>query len=275
MTVLTEKLTEKRTEKLTHQLTDSLTMTQRGLAHWARRPGQLIAGLVFPVLILVMFVAFLGGGMSVPDGSDYTDHLVPGMLALTMVFGLETTMVALTQDITKGVLDRFRSMPLAPSSILAGRAALDMLHSLAALAVMTAAGLALGWRWHGSPAEAAAAFALLLWLRLAMLWAGVWLGLVAGRPELVQAVQILVWPVAYLSNVFTSPDTMPAWLGAAAGWNPLSATAGAVRGLLGSGGWDSGSWAAGHATLLAVVWPLLLLAVFVPAALRRFAALGR
>ncbi|MBL1067604.1 ABC transporter permease [Streptomyces sp. 7-21] len=275
MTVLTEKLTEKRTEKLTHQLTDSLTMTQRGLAHWARRPGQLIAGLVFPVLILVMFVAFLGGGMSVPDGSDYTDHLVPGMLALTMVFGLETTMVALTQDITKGVLDRFRSMPLAPSSILAGRAALDMLHSLAALAVMTAAGLALGWRWHGSPAEAAAAFALLLWLRLAMLWAGIWLGLVAGRPELVQAVQILVWPVAFLSNVFTSPDTMPAWLGAAAEWNPLSATAGAVRGLLSSGGWDSGSWAAGHATLLAVVWPLLLLAVFVPAALRRFAALGR
>ncbi|WP_059010963.1 ABC transporter permease [Streptomyces specialis] len=252
----------------------ALTMPRRGFAHWARRPGQFAVGLAFPVMMLVMFAYFLGGGMAVEGGGDYTEFLVPGMLALTMAFGLEATMIELTQDINRGVLDRFRSMPIARSAILVGRSLLDMLGSVVSLLVMLGAGWAIGWRWHGTAAEAAAAIGLLLLLRFAMLWAGILLALVARRPESVQAVQILVWPVAFLSNAFTSPDTMPDWMGAVAEWNPMSATAGAIRELFGNPGWGGDSWAVEHSVALAVAWPLVLLAVLVPLAVRRYARLS-
>ncbi|MEV6109688.1 ABC transporter permease [Streptomyces sp. NPDC051940] len=261
--------------RLRWALADGWTMTRRGLAHWARRPGQLAVGLVFPVMMLVMFAYFLGGGMAVPGGGSYKEFLVPGMLALTMAFGLEATMIELTQDLGRGVVDRFRSMPMAPSAVLVGRALTDMLQSVLSLAVMLAAGAAVGWRWHGPLGEALAAVGLLLLLRFAMLWVGIHLALVAGKPELVQAVQILVWPVAFLSSAFTSPATMPSWLGAIASWNPLSATAGAIRELFGNPGWQDTGWAAEHAVLLAVAWPLALVAVFAPLAVRRYGRLSR
>lgn len=255
-----------------YALTDSWTMTRRGLAHWARQPVQVVVGLVFPVMMLVMFGYFLGGGMGV---ADYREYLVPGMFALTMAFGLESTMVALTQDLNKGVIDRFRSMPMAPSAVLVGRSLVDMLESALSLLVLICVGLAMGWRWHGGPADALAAVGLLVLLRFAMLWAGIYLGMVAGRPELVQAVQILIWPVGFLSNTFTSPDTMPGWMGTLAEWNPMSATAGAVRELFANPSWgDGGSWIAQHSVLMAVVWPVAMLAVFFPLAVHRFRALG-
>ncbi|MFH8369107.1 ABC transporter permease [Streptomyces sp. NPDC018031] len=260
--------------RLRWALVDSWTMTRRGLAHWARQPVQVVVGLVFPVMLMLMFAYFLGGGMTVAGGGDYQDFLVPGMFALTMAFGLDSTMVALTQDINKGVLDRFRAMPMAPSAVLVGRSALDMLQSALSLLVMIGVGLAMGWRWHGGPADALYAVGLLLLLRLAMLWLGIYLGLVARKPELVQAVQILIWPIGFLSNVFASPGDMPRWLGVVAEWNPMSATAAATRELFANPGWGGGSWAARHAELLAVGWPLALIAVFFPLAVRRFRRLA-
>ncbi|MFG2139094.1 ABC transporter permease [Streptomyces sp. NPDC048650] len=256
-------------------VTDSWTMTRRGLAHWARQPVQVVVGLAFPVMMLVMFGYFLGGGMTVPGGGGYTAYLVPGMLALTMAFGLEATMIAVTRDLGRGVIDRFRSMPMASSAVLVGRSVLDMLQSALSLLVMIGVGLAMGWRWHGGPGGAAAAVGLLLLLRFAMLWIGIYLGLVAGRPEMVQAVQILVWPVGFLSNVFVSAESMPGWLGAVAEWNPMSATASAVRELFANPRWTGDSWAAGHAEVLALVWPVVLLVVFFPLAVRRYRGLGR
>jgi ABC-2 type transport system permease protein len=264
-----------RMDRMRWAFADGWTMTRRGFAHTARQPAQAAVGLVFPVLLLVMFAYLLGGGMAVAGGGSYKEFLVPGMMALAMAFGLEASMIALTQDLTRGVVDRFRSIPMAPSAVLVGRSLTDMAQSAAGLLVMLCAGLAIGWRWHGSAAGALAAVGLLLLLRLAMLWAGIYLALVAGRPELVQAVQILVWPVAFLSNAFTSPGTMPGWLGAVAEWNPLSATAAAIRDLFGNPGWGGGSWAAEHAVLMALVWPVVLLAVFFPLAVRRYQRLGR
>ncbi|MEU8569421.1 ABC transporter permease [Streptomyces pathocidini] len=259
----------------TWALADSWTMTRRELTHWARQPVQIVVGLVFPVMLLLMFAYFIGGGMTVAGGGDYTEFLVPGMFALTMAFGLEGTMVAITQDLGKGVVDRFRSMPMAPAAVLVGRSVADMLQSALGLLVMVGAGLAIGWRWHGGLGEALGAFGLLLLLRFAMLWIGIHLGLVAGRTELVQAVQILIWPVGFLSNVFSSPEDMPGWLGAIAEWNPMSATATAVRELFANPGWGGDSWAARHALEMALAWPLALLAVFFPLAVRRFRRLSR
>ncbi|MER5707873.1 ABC transporter permease [Streptomyces sp. NPDC042898] len=248
-------------------VSDCWTMTRRELSHWARQPVQVLVGLVFPVMMLLMFGYLVGGGRAV-DG-DYVDFLVPGMLTLTMVFGLEGTMTAVTQDLNKGVIDRFRSMPMTDGAVLVGRAAADMLQSAAGLLVMVGVGYAIGWRAHGGLGSTLGALGLLLLLRFAMLWIGIFLALVAGRAELVQAVQILVWPVGFLSNAFASPDSMPGWLGTVVEWNPMSATATAVRELFGNPGGEPGH------VVAAVVWPLVLFAVFFPLAVRRFGRLGK
>lgn len=247
-------------------LADCWTMTRRELAHWARQPVQVLVGLVFPVMLLLMFGYLVGGGREVTG--DYLGYLVPGMLALTMAFGLEGTMLAVTRDLDKGVIDRFRSMPMANGAVLVGRSAADMLQSAAGLAVLLGVGHALGWRTHGGAAAFLGAVGLLLLFRFAMLWIGIQLALVAGKPELVQAVQILVWPVGFLSNAFAAPEAMPGWLGTAVQWNPMSQTATAVRDLFGGPGGEPGHvWAA-------VAWPLALLAVFLPLAVRRFGRLS-
>ncbi len=254
-------------------LTDSWTMTRRELLHWARQPVQVVVGLAFPVMLLLMFGYLMGGGIGIEG--DYREYLVPGMFALTMAFGLDATMVAVTQDLNKGVVDRFRSLPMTNGAVLVGRSAADMLQSLLSLVLLMAVGLAVGWRWHGSFAAVLAAVGLLLLLRFAMLWMGIHLAMIAGKPELVMAVQILVWPVSFLSNAFATPDSMPGWLGAVVEWNPMSATATAVRDLFGNeGGVAATSWASEHASLLAVVWPVVLVAVFFPLAVRRFGRLS-
>ncbi|MFI8420861.1 ABC transporter permease [Streptomyces sp. NPDC085460] len=252
---------------------DSWTMTRRELAHWARQPVQVVVGLVFPVMMMLMFGYLIGGGRGVEG--DFTSYLVPGMLTMTMAFGLEATMTSVTQDLGKGVIDRFRSMPMHSGAVLVGRSVADMLQSAVGLVVMIAVGYAIGWRWSEGPAAFLGAVGLLLLLRFAMLWIGIHLAMVAGKPELVQAVQILVWPVTFLSNALASPASMPEWLGAAVEWNPMSATATAVRGLFGNPGADGDSWAATHAELLAVAWPLALVAVFFPLAVKRFRDLSR
>ena len=252
-------------------LADSWTITMRALQHWARQPFVLLVGLAFPILMLLMFAYLLRGGY----GSDYPEVLVPGMLALTTVFGLEGTMTAIVADAGRGITDRFRSLPMAGSAVIAGRGIADLLNAAVGLVVLMACGLAIGWSWHDGVASALAAVGLLLLLRFALIWMGLYLGLMAGRPEAVVAVQILVWPLGFLSNAFSDPGTMPGWLGTLAEWTPLSATVAATRELFGNPGWGGDSWIATHSLAMAVAWPLLLTAVFFPLAVARYRALGR
>ena len=254
---------------------DAWTITRRDLAHWVRQPTPVLVGLLFPVLTVLMFGYLFGGGMAVPGGGSYREFLLPGMYAMTMLFGLESTVAAVTADAAKGVTDRFRSMPMAASAPVAGRSVADLLNAVLGLAVMLACGLAVGWRSRDGLAGALIAVGLLLLLRFALIWVGVYVGLLLTGPEGLVAVQILVWPVGFLSSAFVAPSTMPAWLGALAEWNPLSATASATRELFGNPGWGGDSWPAQHALLLAVVWPLLLLAVFFPLSVHRYRRLSR
>ena len=140
---------------------------------------------------------------------------------------------------------------MSGAAVVGGRAVADLLHSLVGLTVLMLCGWAIGWRVHTDVVDFGAAVGLLVLLRFALIWMGIYLGLVAGRPESVAAVQILVWPLGFLSNAFTDPASMPGWLGAIAEWNPLSATAAAVRELFGNPGWGGDSWAATHAVELA------------------------
>lgn len=256
-------------------LWDSWTIAGRDFARWARQPGPVIVGLLFPVLLLLMFGYLFGGAMVVPGGGDYREFLIPGMFAMTMLFGVEATMIAVSTDAARGVTDRFRAMPIARSAVVAGRGIADLANSVLGLAVLVGFGLLVGWRAHGGAGETALAIGLLLALRFAVLWVGIYLGLLARSPESVVAVQILVWPVTFLASTFVPPDTMPGWLGAIAEWNPLSSTVSAVRDLFGNPGTGGDSWVAQHSVLMAIVWPVLIVAVFLPLSVRRYQRLGR
>ncbi|RKS69106.1 ABC transporter DrrB family efflux protein [Actinomadura pelletieri DSM 43383] len=248
---------------------DGRTLTGRALAHWARRPGEVAVALLFPVMVVLMMGYLFGGQMDVPGGGDYREFIIPGMFALTMVFGVETTFAAVAGDAAKGVTDRFRSMPMSSSAVVVGRAVADMLHSVAGLAVMAVCGVLIGWRVHDGAGRALAAFGLLLLLRFSLVWVGVFLGLLAKGPESVAVVQTLVWPIGFLSSALVAPSTMPDWLGVIAEWNPMSATVTACRDLFG-GGATGGSWAVRHSVLMAVVWPVAITAVFAPLAAHRY-----
>jgi ABC-2 type transport system permease protein len=260
--------------RLRWALADGWTITLRDLKHWAAQPWQIVFGLLFSVMLVLMFGYLFGGAIEVPGGGDYREFLMPGMFAMTMLFGLEATYTAVTTDADRGVTDRFRAMPMAGSAVVVGRATADMLNSVLTLVAMAACGLAVGWRWHEGIGPALAAFGLLLLLRFALLWLGIWLALVLRSPEALMALQILVWPLGFLSNVYVSPETMPGWLGAVAEWNPLSATVSAARELFGNPGWGGESWAAQHATLMAVVWPVALVCVFFPLSVRAYRRLS-
>jgi ABC-2 type transport system permease protein len=253
---------------------DTWTITRRAVSHWIRRPGPAAVSVLFPILVVLMFNYLLGGQMRVPGGGDYVEFLVPGMFVLTMLFGIETTMVAVNTDALKGITDRFRSLPISSMAVVAGRCLADMLYSLLGLAAILACGVAIGWQWSDGLGDAAVAVVLLLALRFALVWLGIYLGLVARDPQAVVAVQILVWPVGFLSSVFVAPSTMPSWLGATAEWNPISSTATAARELFGNPGFGGSSWIAEHAVLMAIIWPLVITAVFAPLAAQRYRRLG-
>ena len=253
---------------------DGAIIAARTFDHWRARPGTFAVGLLFPVLIVLMMGGLFGGAIAGSAG-DYMPFVVPGVLTLTMAFGIEATMTAVATDAARTITDRFRSLPISSGAVLLGRALADMAASVAELAVMTLAGLALGWRFEDGLGRALLAYLLLLWLRLALLWVGLWMGLRAGGPEAVVAVQILVWPFGFLSTVFLDPATMPRWLGIAAEWNPLSATATSVRDLFGNPGVIGTTWASEHAMKLAVVWPAVILAIVAPLAARAYRRLGR
>jgi len=253
---------------------DAATLTRRILLQWKQRPTSIALGLLFPVLIVLMFGYLFGGAMAIPDGT-YTDYLIPGMLAMTMLFGLESMALAVTTDTAKGITERIRAMPVNGIAVLTGRSWADLLNATAGLAVMAATGLAIGWRPQHGLVPTLAALGLLLWLRFAFTWVGIYLGLLLKTPESAVSVQVLVWPIGFLSSAFVSADTMPGWLGAIATWNPLSATASAIRHLFGNPTWTTHTWAADHAIPLAVLWPAALTLIFLPLAYHQYRLLAR
>ncbi|TWF81474.1 ABC-2 family transporter [Pseudonocardia hierapolitana] len=255
-------------------IADAATLTRRYLAHLRRQPAQLVLTVGFPILIVLIF-AYLMGGMMVVPGGDYKQLLLPGMLTMTMLSGIGTTMVAVVTDAQRGITDRFRSMPMAPSAVLVGRAVADLTISAIGLVVLMLAGLAIGWRISGGPLAVAAAVGLLLLLRFAMLWVGIYLGMLSRGTGAVTAAQALEFPVAFLSGVFLAPAAMPAVVSTLAEWNPLSSTAAATRALFGNPGWGGESWVVQHPVLMAVVWPLVIIAVFGPLSVHRYREMSR
>jgi ABC-2 type transport system permease protein len=261
--------------RLRAALRDSWLIAERDMAQWVREPQIIIWGLVFPVVFVLLFAYVFGSGIQVPGGGNYREFLMPGIFAQTMAFGIGETVAAVQADTAKGVTDRFRSMPIAPSAVVVGRCIANVIYSAAGLALMIVCGLGIGWRWHGTVGEAVAAIGLLLALRVAFLWVGIWLGLKARSAETANSLFGLLYPVTMLSSAFIDPELMPDWLGTVAEWNPISSTITAARELFGNPGVGGSGWIADHAMLMAVVWPLVISALTLPLAVRAFHRLSR
>ncbi|UED85979.1 ABC transporter permease [Streptomyces profundus] len=252
-------------------LADGLVMTRRNMAQLMRSPEEISLYFSLPILFVLVFGYVFGSGMQVPDGGDYREFLLPGVFAMTMLYGMGATGTALAFDVSRGVVDRFRSMPMARSALLVGRCVADLLRALLEMTVLVVCGLLVGWQWHRGVGLALLAVALVLLLRVAMSWIGIYIGLLLPNPDSVGTVIFpLAFPLTALSSIFVEPDLMPGWLGAIAEWNPLSATVAAIRELFGNPGLSGGSWPTDNALLLAVLWPVILIAVFAPLAVRRY-----
>ena len=258
-----------------HTLGDTRTIALRDLRHWFGDPIQIVGGLAYPIVFVLLFCYVFGSGMQVPGGGDYLDFLMPGLFAMTMAFGIGNTMAAVQADAAQGITDRFRSMPMAPAAVVLGRSVADMVNSSLDLALLLGCGAVIGWDADGTVADVAAAVGLLLLLRFAFLWVGIFLGLLATSEAAVAAMWGLLFPVTMITRAFVAPELMPDWLGAIAQHNPISATVDATRELFGAPGTGGDTWAAEHAMLLAVLWPVLLVAVFLPLSVRRYRRLSR
>jgi ABC-2 type transport system permease protein len=253
-------------------IADCWTIVRRGLIHLIRQPSQIAWRLGFPIVSVLLFVYVFGSAMDVDGGTDHTAYAMPGMFAMTMAFGFMNT--ALMVDKERGD----RPLSLDADVAVGGRHGTRRVRRGARHARSCGAGdhrarhrLALG---GGLPATLAA-FGLLLWLRFSLIWIGVYLGLITPNQEAAGNLFAVASPFGMISSVFTPPHLMPDWLGAIAMWNPVSSTANAVRELFGNPLAGGGSWIEQDALLMAVVWPILITAVFLPLAVRRYQRLSR
>ncbi|MFI7214952.1 ABC transporter permease [Micromonospora maritima] len=256
-------------------LVDGWVMAGRNLRHVVRSPEEIVLYFTLPIMFVLVFGYVFGSGMAVPGDGSYREFLLPGVFVMTMLYGLGATASSIAVDAGRGVVDRFRSLPMARSAPLSGRAGADLVRACLEMGTLVVCGLLVGWRWREGVLAALGAVALILLLRAALTWVGILLGLLVPNPDTVGVVVFpLAFPLTAMSNVFVAPELMPDWLGAVAAWNPLSATVAAARDLFGNPGVGADSWPARHALLLAIAWPLALIAVAAPAAVRRYQRLG-
>lgn len=261
--------------RLSWALVDCWTIVRRGLTHYVRQPTNIAWQLGFPIVSVLLFGYVFGSAMSVPGGGDYREFLMPGMFGMTMAMAFMNTAYLVVYDSARGVTDRFRSMPMAPSAVVTGRGVSDLIGASVDLIVLGLTALVVGWRSDGGVLATLAAFGLFLLLRFALIWVGVWLGLLVPNEEAAGSLFAVAFPFAMISSVFVAPSLMPDWLGAIAQWNPVSSTVTAARELFGNPVATSDSWIEQNAMLMSVVWPLVITAVFLPLAIRRFQRLSR
>jgi ABC-2 type transport system permease protein len=257
-------------------LADCLTVVRRDLRHIKYAPGELVGALVFPAIMVLLFGYVFGSAISVPGG-NYREYLMPGLFAMSAFTGVIATTMIVAGDAAKGVMDRFRSMPMTRLAVPFGQTGADIVTGTVALVIMVGCGLAVGWRPHGGAWGMLAAFGLLVLLRYAMSWVGVFIGLTVRNEETADQLTPLIFPLTMISNTFVPTAHMPAWLRVISDWNPVSSLVAACRQLLGSpaaaGG--PGAWPLAHPVLATATWSVLLLAVFGTLSVRRYAAASR
>ncbi|GLW03905.1 ABC transporter permease [Streptomyces lavendulae] len=258
---------------MTTLLSDGGAVLIRQLQKARHAPALLVLTQTMPLMMLLFFGYVFGSALSMP-GAEYREFLVPGLLAATAANGLMTGMFTAAQDAHRGVMDRFRTLPMSRTAVPLGQTVADLLTTAVSLVPVMLVGLAMGWRTENGLPGALGAFGVLLLFRFATAWVGTYLGLLSRSEEAAGQLGSATFVLPMLSSAYLPTDGLTGWLRTVAEWNPISAVATAVRALCGNTGGEAApgaSWPAAHPVAGAVLWSLLLLALFVPLATRRFA----
>ena len=254
-------------------LTDGITIAKRNALKIRRVPDLLAFVILTPTVFVLMFAYLFGNMIDIP-GMSYREYVLPGIFVQTMIYGATLTGLGLVEDLQKGIIDRFRSLPMAPSAVLVGRTVSDMLMNVVSLVIMLLMGLLVGWRMHTEPLEAVLAVVLLLLFAHALSWVMAVVALSIRTPEVFNNASFLViFPLAFIANTFVDTTRLPGPLRVVADWNPASAITLAVRELFGNTSAVmpvSDAWPLQHPVLASLLWVALILAVFVPLAIRRY-----
>jgi len=258
-------------------LSDGAVVAKRNLIKIKRVPDLLVFTTAQPIMFVLLFAYVFGGAINVP-GVNYREFLMAGIFAQTVIFGATLTGAGLADDIQKGVIDRFRSLPMSRSAVLFGRTLSDVLNNVIVVTVMALTGLVVGWRIHTSAAEAAAGFGLLLLFSYAFSWVMAVVGLTVPSPEVVNnASFVVLFPITFVASTFVPLSQLPSPLDTFAAWNPVTTLSESGRILFGNIPVNpklrnlSDAWSIQHPVVYTIIWAMLILVVFVPLANRQYA----
>jgi ABC transporter DrrB family efflux protein len=244
-------------------VTDTLVLARRSLLRIRRQPDLLVGFTVQPVMFVLLFVYVFGGAIETP-GLEYVDFLIPGIIVQSMVFGGFVTALGLADDLKKGLMDRFRSLPMSRSAVLTGRTLADVFSNVVQLIVMIGVGLLVGFSFRTGILEIAAGIAVLLLIGYAFSWVFAFIGLTASSAEAANAFGFtILFPVTFVSSAFVPVESMPSWLQVVAENNPFTNMVNAARALF-------VDTPAGNHIWLAVLWSLAIIAVFAPLSAWRY-----
>jgi ABC-2 type transport system permease protein/oleandomycin transport system permease protein len=244
-------------------VSDTLVIAERNLVRLPRAPDLLLAFTVQPIMFVLLFVYVFGGAISTP-GYSYVDFLIPGIIVQNIAFGGFVTALGLNEDLHKGLIDRFRSLPMARPAVLAGRTLADVVTNSLSVCVLVITGLIIGFTFHASALDIVAGFGILLLFGYAFSWVFALLGLLVSSPEAANSLGfIAVFPLTFISSAFVPVDSMPAALQWFADINPFTIVVDAMRAL-----WLGAP--AGNYVWGAVVWSVAIIAVFAPLAVARY-----
>ena len=253
---------------------DTMIITQRQLRLLTRVPEVLIFSTIQPVMFVLLFRYVFGGSIDTGQPGGYVQLLMPGIFVQTVAFTLAGTASGLAEDMKKGLIDRFRSLPISQSALVMGRTLGDSLLNIVVLAVMGIAGYLVGWRPTSGPLSVAIGFVFLLFFGYALSWVGIYVGLSASDARVVQNVSFLVtFPLTFLSNAFAPTTGMPRALQYFAEWNPVSTMVAACRELFGlenQFGATAGSFPSENPLITSILYMFLIMAIFIPLSVRKY-----
>ena len=256
-------------------MSDTLTITRRNLKKILRVPDVLVFTLLSPIMFVLLFAYVFGSAIGEQDtGVSYREFLIAGIFAQTVVFGATFTGYSLAEDLQKGIVDRFRSLPMSPAAVVIGRTFADVGINVLSLVVMAGTGLLVGWRIRSSVVDAVIGFLLLLVFAYAISWVMAFVGLLVRAPEVVNnASFIVIFPLTFIANTFVSVSNLPGPLKTFAEWNPVSTVTQAARERFGNtvpGATVSDAWPLQHPGIYTLIWVVLIIAVFAPVSIRQY-----
>ena len=259
-------------------IADGHVVAKRNVIKIKRVPEILVFVLLSPIMFVLLFAYVFGGAIDVAGGS-YREFLIAGILAQTVVFGATFTGAGLAEDMQKGIIDRFRSLPMSRSAVLVGRTASDIIYNALSITIMALTGLLVGWGIRTSVAEAALGFGLLLLFAYAFSWVMGFVGLLIPSVEVINNASFMViMPLTFVSNAFVPLESLPGPLRTFAEWNPVSAVTQSVRELFGNippGTTEPTSWPLQNPVLYTLIWVAIIIAIFAPLSVRQFKRAAR